>query len=230
MTTPIDHPDFVGPTTGLAVYTPIVDGVLIANGADTGSIDLRAFTSVVVWSITSLNVGYVIDVEDPDTGVFLYSLTTPPDVIGNTLLPTQIPVQGRALKFHNNTGVAVVLHVIGTSRLTPHDFLQAANPDVQDLSIPSQLIAGTVTLGYGFGGGFTFSEFRIGGNVIKGLFQILSAKTSMFITDTTQFHVDPGGAQTNYVNWVAPRGTWILQFVTTTGGTNTITTRHVYAG
>jgi len=225
-----DTPDWLNPQAGLNVQTPLLDGVALAASGQSAELDLAPYSSLLIYSPSISTNGFALVIQDVDSNFALTQLTTPPDGLGLTLPPIRIPVITRAIRLVNDSLDPVTVHVIGTSIKPLRDFSGQSWPDVQDMSIPSQALAGTVDLGFGAAGGPVFSSFRMSNATAKGIFQVTSGPNTMFIADTNGGHTDPGGGVVSYVNWVAPAGTWKLQYFSVVNATASIKVGHIYAG
>ncbi len=225
-----DTPDWINPQAGLNFQTPLLNGVVIGSGLLSAVLDLTPYSSVLIYSPVASTAGFNLDVFDVDSGFVLTTLTTPPDGLGLQLPPIVIPVKTRAIQLINQSLDPATMHVIGTSIKPLHEFSGQSLPDVQDMSLPSQALAGTIDLGFGAAGGPVYSSLRMSNANAKGIFQVASGPNTMFIADTNGGHTDPGGGVVSYVNWIAPAGMWKFQYFSVVNATASIKVGHIYAG
>jgi len=230
MSAPIDQKDWQNPQAGMAGNAPILTAQVMASSSSVGPFDLSAYSTLIIWSATSITGGHNLLVQDFNTGGNLAVLTTPPDAGGNIMRQTLVPVQGKQVQFSNQSASTISLNVIATSR---HFDKPAPSWDymaVDPLATPNQAQAGTVIIGYGNGWGHAFSAFFVQGNVIKGTFNCVTREGSISLTDTGEMHATPGGSQIIEKEWIAPRSLWQMTFTVQTTGTGVISGATTYSG
>jgi hypothetical protein len=175
-----------------------------------------------------LTTGHRLDVTDPDTGETLAVVSSPVDGLGNVPDPIIIPLRHKRVVVTNNSASTVAVSIFASSRVLERAQRQTEWTEINNLSFNLAGQTGAVSLGYGAGHGPAFTAFEVAGNVIKGAFQVVTKVATMSVQDTTQMHLDPAGNQWGYVNWIAPRVSWIMQFAVTTTGTGGLRAFTIY--
>lgn len=231
---PADTPDWMN---GLGIYTPIVPQINLPPGAGTGPIDVSAYGSFVIsypLGVTSTD-GADIQVTDPDniTPNFFYEITSPVDGLGNAPLVSAFNTMGNRVSIRNNSGTqSVTIAVFGSSNRLAKNFVSVSQLDLQTLSTVKTWAAGTTQLGSSYVGGVgrAMAHFEVGGNVVKGFFQIATANGTFNVCDTSETSLNPDNTQRINKEIILPRVLSKFQFLCRVGGLSTISVGLIFEG
>lgn len=227
MTAP-DHPDWVGLSTNLGVFTALFSGV-IAHGQTTGVLDVTAYESLVIDAGSATPVQLHLDVVDANTGQLLAHLSSLPTGVSQSIGPLTLPLNTGQIVVQNNSGIDCSTIITATNRNVLDRARRPTTLGIDQIVVGSSVIpAGTTLLGTGGGQGQAFTTLSVGGATLAGFFVCLCDAVQMTIADTTQFHTAPNGDRFLQVPWVAPINPWQWQFLCTTGATSTIGVSTVY--
>lgn len=227
MTQP-DHPDWVGLSTELGVFTTLFSGT-VAHGTASPAIPVQGYKSVTITAGSVLPVLGVLNVVDTNTLQILATLTSLPGATSNSIGPITLPLNSGSINIVNSAGIDSQVTVRGSNRDPIGRASSPATLGVDSLTYTGAPVAsGATIIGAGGGQGPAYSWFLITGTTIKGIFEIICGGVAMPICDDTQFHSNGAADRYFYLNWVAPINPWQLQFQCLASGAGTVAAFSVY--